>query len=219
MRALRNKVLIRIDMTQKEKYSLGNGKTLHWQRGFNFNLREDRATYGYVVDGNGMKEGTPVLVNYLSTEPSYAADNETILTEEEKKEGFRIRNIEADMIFCYFDGEKWQPCKGFLITKRIFKPYNGLLVGIEHERIKGRLYVVKGFDEYDGEVTDLSGKVCCVTPHSDVELIWHDESSRERRLIRTMNREIEAIDNDMTEQVKNGELLVGVAHNYCSTLN
>ncbi len=219
MQALRNKILIKIDMTQKEKYALTKDTTIFISRGWNFNLREDRATMGYVVHGNDMKEGTPVLVHYLSTEPSYAVDNENILTEEEKREGFKIRNIDVGMCFCWFDGKNWQPCKGFLITKRIFKPYKGLLVGIEHELIKKRLYVVSGVDEYDGSITHLNGIVCCVTENSDVELIFHDAENKEGRVIRTMSREIEALDFAMTDQVIKGELLIGLSPNNCSTLN
>lgn len=85
MKAPKKKCLIKIDMLQKEKYALTPDIQLVIQRGYNFNLREDRATMAYIVDGNGLKEGTPVLVHYFATEPSYAVDNENILTEEEKK--------------------------------------------------------------------------------------------------------------------------------------
>lgn len=141
------------------------------------------------------------------------------LPKKKKKEGFKIRSIEEDMCFCYHDGKSWQPCKGFLISLRIFKEYKGLIVGVEHERINKRLYIVSGVDEYDGEITDLSGKVCVVTENSDAELIFHDAENKEGRVIRTMNREIEAIDNDMTEQVQRGELLIGLAYNNCGYLN
>lgn len=219
MKAINGKILVKIDILQKEKYALTKDTTIYIARGFNFNLREDRATMGYVVDGNGMKEGVPVLVHYLSTEPSYAVDNEDILTENEKRDGFKIRNVPQDMVFCWFDGKNWQPCKDFLITKRIFKEYKGRLVGIDHQIVKRRLYVVSGVDEWDGEVTDLSGKVCVVTENSDVELIFHDENHKEGRVIRTMHREIEAIDNKLTNEVKNGKYLIGLSANNCSTLN
>lgn len=205
-------ILIKIDSKQKERYSFGNGTTIHIEKGFDFNLRQDKASMAEIIDGENVPSGVECLVHHNAQEPTYEVFNENILTQQEKLDGYKILSIPDDMCFCYFENGEWVPCKNFLITKRIFKPYKGALVGIEPELIKNRMYVVKGFDEWDGEKTDLSGKVLVTLVNADYQIIFHTKENREESVIRTRSREILAIDEGVTKKVKEGELLVGLNH-------
>jgi len=219
MKAIRGQIIMKMDVTQKMKYRLTDDVTIQIEKGYNFNLREDRSSMGYVIDGDSLPVGAKLLCHHLSIEESYRIWDESILTEEEKKEGFKVFSIPIDMAFCYMVENEWVPCKNFLITKRIFKPYNGVLVGIEPKVVKNRLFILKGVDEWDGEVTDLSNKVCIVTENSDYQIIWHDTDNREYSLIRTRHRELMGVDEGMTNQVKSGTLLVGYTVSDCEKLN
>jgi len=219
MNTIKGKVIVKINFKQKEKYQLTEGVTIEWQRGYNFNLREDRAASGYVIDGEGLPVGAYVLTNYLATEPSYEITNQTILTDEEKEIGFKVVSIPQDMVFCYLENGEWQPYFEYLITTRIFKEYKGVLVGIENEQIKNRLYVIKGEIEWDGVKEDLAGKVCIVTEFSDYQIIFHDTDSKEQSVIRTRDREVLAVDNTLTKDVQNGELLIGISSVNSAKLN
>jgi|GEM_PF-3366325 len=220
MKAIKGNILFKIDVTQKEKLSFAGDKKLHIERNYNFNLREDRASMGYCIDGENIPARAKILVHHLSTEPNYEVPYaELFLTDEEIKEGYKIFAIPKDMCFCYHDGSEWIPCEKFLITKRIFKEYKGVLDGIPTEQVLKRLYVVKGFDDYEGEPADLSGKVMAVTLNSDYQIIFHDENNKEQSVIRTRWREIEAIDYQMTKDVEDGKYLVGIELKDAKPLN
>lgn len=219
MRALRGNLIFKIDTKQKEKYALTKDVTIHIERGYNFNLREDRAAFGYVIDGEGLPSGAMLLCNYLALEPTYEITNETILTDAEKSEGFKVFSIPLDMAFCYNNGDGWKPCKSYLITKRIFKPYTGNLQGIEPELVKNRMYVEKGIVEWEGESEDLSGKVVVSLENCDYEIIFHTPDHREHRLIRSMDREIIAIDEGITDKLIKNKYLVGHSKQDCKYLN
>jgi len=210
MKALRNFAIIRINVKQRETLAFDSGLEIYQSTGWEFNLRVDRGTRGYCLDCEGIPEGAQVLVNYLAMEKSYDMPyQEDFLSEKEIADGYQIRNIPKDMIFAYLENDEWQPFENVLLTKRLFREYEGNLVGIEPERIMNRLYIVKGKDTWDGEQTDLSGKVCAVTLNSDYEVHFHDEKNKPQSLIRTLHREIEGIDEGLTEQVRCGKILVG----------
>lgn len=202
----KGRIVIKIDTKQKEKYALTNDVTIHIDRGYNFNRREDYPSRAEVINCENIPEGTTCLVHHNATEPTYHVEAEQILTIEEKEQGYKILSIPEDMLFCYFENDEWQPYKNFLITQRIFKPYKGGLIGIEHEQVKNRLYVVKGMVEEK----DLSGKVCLVTDNSDYEIIFHNKDNRPESLIRTREREILGVDHITLDKIKKGELLVGL---------
>lgn len=206
--ATKGNVLIRIDVTQKEKYSLTKAITIHIEKGFNFNLREDKSSMGYVIDGEGLPQGASILIHHNSTNATYEVPDKKFLTDEERKEGYKVFSIPHDTVYCFsVDGKKWQPCKDFLITLRIFKEYKGRLTGIESELVKDRLYIVQGEIE---DAPPLEGRVCIVTPNSAYEIIFHTPQNREERVIRTRAREILAIDEILTQQVNKGKYLIGL---------
>lgn len=219
MKAIRNQVIIKMDTKQKEKYALTKDVTIFIEKGYNFNLREDRSSMGYVVNGKGLLEGVEVLCHYLALEPSYLIEHDDILTEKEKSEGYKVFSIPNDMVFCYkFEGE-WMPNKGYLIAKRIFKKYEGALVGVEPELVKHRMYIEKGVVEWEGINDDMSGKVAITTENCDYQISWHNESHRPESLIRTRDRDIMALDNTLETGLKKGKYLIGVTPTDCKELN
>lgn len=213
MKALKNFTLIKIDTRQRERYRLGGTDiVLDISRGYNFNLREDRPSLAEIIDGEDLPKGTGVLVNYLAIEPVYEVLDEEILTKHEKQQGYKIFAIPSDMCFAYFDKGEWLPCKEYLITMRIFKPYTGRLAGITPTLIKNRMYVVKGFSEgNDNEKIDLSGKVAVTLDWADYEIVWHSKDNKEQRLIRTRDREIIGVDKDALKKIKKGEYIIGLS--------
>ena len=216
--AIKTNILLKMNTRQKEKYALTDNIQIEISKGFNFNLREDRSSMGYIINGRGLTKGHQALCHHLTIESGNEVTAETILTDDEKKIGFKVFSVDKDMVFATSpDGIKWFPCKDFLITFRIFKPYKGKLKGIEPSVLKDRMYIIKGVDEFEEEITDLSDKVACTTVNSDYEIIWHNENNREQSLIRTRSREVLAIDNGMLEDLKKGELLMGLSPTNCKT--
>ena len=216
--AIKTNILLKMNTRQKERYALTDNIEIHIERSYNFNLREDRSSMGYIVNGRGLTKGHQALCHHLTIESGNEVTAETILTDDEKKIGFKVFSVDKDMVFATsLDGIEWHPCKDFLITFRIFKPYKGKLKGIEPTVLKDRMYIIKGVDEFEDEITDLSDKVACTTANSDYQIIWHNEKNREQSLIRTRSREILAIDNGMLEDLKKGKLLIGLTVTDCKT--
>lgn len=210
LKKIMGNVLVKMDTKQKEKYNLGNGKVLYWERGYEFNRRLDYPSMAIIIDGEGLPIGGEILVHHNSTEPSYEVFNEDFLTDEEKREGYKILSLPKDMCFCYKKNGEWLPYDNFLITLRVFKPYTGRLYGLEPAVVKNRMYCVKG--EWEGQV--LVTLVNC-----DYEIIWHDTENREQRLIRTRHREVLATDEGLLEKIQKGELLVGFSPKNCKPLS
>lgn len=226
VKSINGKILIKMNIKQKEKFALTEDINIAIEKGYNFNLREDRASFGYILDGNKMTKGSACLVHHLSIEPTYEVPFlQYFLSDEDIKKGFKVYNIPVDMCFCYREGHsEWQPCENFLITQRIFKKtaeVKGGLILPDNinlpERVKGKMYVVKGFDTESG--VDLSGLVCITTENCDYQIIWHEEDNKEYSLIRTRNREIMAIDYDTTNLVNENKLYLGLTDRDCKTLS
>ena len=150
VKSINGKILIKMNIKQKEKFALTRDINIEIQKGFNFNLREDRASFGYILDGNKMTKGAACLVHHLSIEPTYEVPYiHYFLDDADIKAGFKVYNIPVDMCFCYREGyADWQPCENFLITQRIFTPpitLSGGLILPDNinlpERLKGKMYV------------------------------------------------------------------------------
>ena len=113
------------------------------------------------------------------------------------------------MIFLYRKGDAWFPVKGFETGLRVFKPYEGILQGIEPKLVKDKLFITSG---------NLKGKVCLTLKSCDYQIVFQDINGREGNIIRLRHsddefhprEEIVAVDNEATELVQKGELLIGL---------
>lgn len=211
-RAIGNNVLIKIQMSNKEKYGLTEDIQIEIQRGYEFNRRLDYPSFGIIINAKNIPSGAYCLVHHNSTEATYEVPNGNImLTESEIADGYKVFSIDKDMCFCYsFDNKNWLPCDDYLLTLRIFEEYKGVIHGVGNQQLMRRLYVVSGVDTYDGEETDLRGKVCVVTDNSDYEIIWHNDKMKQQSIIRTRHRELLGIDEGMTDLVNKDKLLIGI---------
>lgn len=193
LKATKANVLIEVDMDNKTKYRFDNGTEIFISRGHNYNLREDAASVGKVLSAEKIPKGSMVLIHHNATQDSYKIFN---LGKD------NVFSVPNDQVFLFNDGSGWQPNDNFLITYRIFRRYKGLILGVEPERVEGRLYVIKGKIDDDSE--PLDGKVAIVTPNSDYEIIFH-ENGKSKSIIRTRSREILAEDVEMTTEVNKGD--------------
>ena len=83
--------------------------------------------------------------------------------------------------------------------------------------LKDRLYITSG---------ELKGKAVITLKSSDYELIYQNENGTEDRVIRVRyygewneRNEIIAVDHDLTEQINNGSILVGLSVSDAKKLN
>lgn len=202
LKAPSRNVLIKIQLDNKEIYIFDNGNQLVISKGFDFNRRKDSPSFAKVVDGDNIPKGAVCLIHHNASHDSFKVFG---VKDDEGKTINNLFSVAEDMVYMYKEeGKDWMPYKDFLITYRIFKPYLGILTGIEPEQVKQRLYIRKGnIPNYE-----VDGKVLFVTPFSDYECIFH-ENGKETSVIRTRSREVLGIDLDLTRRVLKGEYLIG----------
>jgi hypothetical protein len=104
-------------------------------------------------------------------------------------------------------GSTWNPLNNFITGLRIFEPYTGFLEGIDPILVKNKIYVTSG---------ELEGNVVGTVISSDYEIIYQDDDGTEGKIIRLRyypegndRNEVISIEHEMTNKVKNGDLLVG----------
>ncbi|MGI9214104.1 MAG: hypothetical protein ACR2HS_00055, partial [Gammaproteobacteria bacterium] len=112
----------------------------------------------------------------------------------------------------------WKPLNNYVTALRLFKPYEGVLDGIEPTEIKNKLYITSG---------EYKGLVCGTVKAADYQIIFQGEDGREKSIIRLRHfeneenprEEIIYIDNEMTKQVKKGNILVGITKSDAKKIN
>lgn len=201
------RVVIKVDINSKDSWTFENGMKIEYKRQFNnFNERETKPVNAIVISGEGIKSGSEILVH-----PNVIHDSNRIFSYKESSDTVKYYSIHHDMCFAWHDGVDWRPLPPYDFALRVFKPYEGLIAGIEPEQLKDTLYVTTG---------ELKGKVVKTLVACDYEIVFMDKTGREGRRLRfrpfgdpKTKREEEAlaIMNDLTDKVNNGELLVGLS--------
>jgi hypothetical protein len=200
------RIVIKVDMESKNSHTFQDGTTIRLERDWNnFNNREVRPVNAIVVSAESIPVGSEVLIHHNCTH-----DSNRVFSYKSEHPDIKYFSIpESD---CYAwrgeDGEL-RPTKGFEFALRVFEPYNGLLAGVEHKKLKDILYLTTG---------KLKGFACHVLKASDYQIVFQGLDGREDNVIRIrhsdeedMDREeVMAIDYGLTEKINRGQLIVGL---------
>lgn len=208
LKAPSNRVIIKVDLESKNSHTFKDGTKIKLERVYdNFNMRYVKPVNAEVVDGKNIPAGAEILIHHNATHDTYKIFNYQRPTTEASSD---IQYFSIPIEECFMwrkDGSMWNALNNFVTALRIFKPYKGILNGIEPEVMNNKLYITSG---------ELKGKVVNTVISSDYEIIYQKEDGTEGRIIRLRyfpdgsdRNEIIAINNYMTELVENGDLLVG----------
>jgi hypothetical protein len=215
------RIVIRVDLAQKNKFTFSDGNTITLEREFN-NL--DRAytqqTLGIVVSGEGLPIDAMILFHFNAAHASNEIFNHTKLSGEEIDSNIKLYSIrEEECFFWKMIGEEaWNPLPGYEIAERVFQPYEGTITGIEPTKLKDVLYVKTG---------ELKGNVVHTLKASDFQITFRNEKGIDQSIIRfrpygneKQKREPEAIaiDKDLTKKVKEKKLYLGVTISDCKPI-
>lgn len=212
LQTIKDRAVVQIDLQKKNSHTFKDGTKIRLERRFdNFNLRFVNPVNAIVIDAEDIPEGTEILIHHNSIDKAYEILNYKQVSGTDIASDIRYFSIPTSFCFAWFDENKeWQPMKGFDFALRVFKPYTGMLHGLEPTLIKDTLYVTTG---------EYKGKVFATLKACDYEIIFQDTNGREGNLIRFRSSENEkeqremeivAIHNDLTKQLLKGQLLVGV---------
>ena len=214
LKAVEGKVIISVDLEGKNSHTFSDGTKIRLERQYNnLNRRETHPVNAIVIDGEGVKSGSQILIHPNMTHDTNKIFNYGQLSGDIEGSDVKYFSIPVEQCYAWLDEEDnntWKPLKNFEFALRVYKPYVGLIDGIEPTLVKDVLYVTTG--EFKGLVVHTL-KAC------DYEIIFQGIHGREERLIRFRHfpdqeherEEIIAVDYHLTEKVNKGELVVGIS--------
>jgi hypothetical protein len=209
MKAVEGKVIISVDHESKNSYTFEGGLKIRLERNWNnLNKRETHPVNAIVIDGDGLKEGSEILIHPNMTHDSYKINNYASLSGEIEGSDIKYYSVPVEQCYAWFD-EEWKPLKGFDFALRVFRPYDGLLDGIEPKVMPDILYATTG---------EFKGKIVHTLKSCDYEIIFQGKKGREESIIRFRHfpgedherEEVIAVREDLTELLNKGKLLVGL---------
>lgn len=211
------RVIISCDLQSKNWHTFESGEKIRLERQFdNFNRRYTEATNAVVISAEGIPIGSEILIHPNAVDETNRITNYRQLSGNETSSDIKYYSILPDQCFIFKDEQgNWKPLQPYETALKVFRPYSGVMVGIEPAEIKDCLYVTSG---------DLEGLVVLTVKAADYCVIFQGSDGKEDRLIRfrphgcaKTNREPEAIavQNEFTELVNEGKLLIGLSPTDC----
>lgn len=205
------RVVVKLDMHNKYFWTFENGTKIRYERNFNeFNRRKTQPVNCTVISGEGIPKDAEMLVDHNAFHESNRITDYKNSFENDNSD--RVRYFAVPVYECYawrVGKEEWKPMPPFEFALRVFKPYEGVLHGIEPTVMKDTLFVTSG---------ELKNNVVKTLKGCDYQIIFANDKGTESYLIvfrpfgdlkRNMEEEAIAILHEETEKVNNGKLLVG----------
>ena len=209
LKAPSNRVIIKVDLESKNSHTFKDGTKIKLERVYdNFNMRYVKPVNAEVVDAKDIPTGAEILIHHNATHDTYKIFNYQRPTTEASSD-IQYFSIPIEECFMWREGKGsiWNALNNFVTALRIFKPYNGMLEGIEPEVMNNKLYITSG---------ELKGRAVNTVISSDYEIIYQNDDGTEGRIIRLRyypdgndRNEIIAINDNMTALIENGDLWVG----------
>ena len=204
-----NRVIIKVDLESKNSHTFKDGTKIRLERIYdNFNMRYVKPVNGIVVNAKDIPEGAEILIHHNSTHDTYKIFNYQKPTTEASSD-VQYFSIPIEECFLWREGKgsSWKPLNNFVTALRIFKPYKGIMEGVEPQLMKNKLYITSG---------ELKGNVVTTVISSDYEIIYQNDDGTEGKIIRLRyfndgsdRNEVIAVEHHLTEMVISGDLLVG----------
>jgi hypothetical protein len=214
LKTVDGKVIVSVDLEGKNSHTFSDGTKIRLERQYNnLNKRETHPVNAIVIDGEGMKSGSQILIHPNMTHDTNKIFNYGNLSGEIEGSDVKYFSVPEEQCYAWLDEEDdntWKPLKNFEFGLRVYKPYEGLIEGVDPTLIKDILYVTTG--EFKGLVVHTL-KAC------DYEIIFQGIEGREERIIRFRHfpdkeherEEVIAVDYHLTEKVNEGKLLIGLS--------
>jgi hypothetical protein len=221
LKAAKDHVIVKVKMDEKDSYTFESGMKIALQRDTeNFDKKYTTISQGLVIHSEYIPAGATIYFHHNATHEMYELFNYRPVSGNEIASNIKYFSIPENQCFLWREGNgQPQPLKGFVTALRVFKPYKGILQGIEPTLLKNTLYVTSG---------ELLGKVVRTLKACDYEVIFNNLQGREERIIRCRHfeddehndrEEIIAIDNGATKKVEKGELYLGLSTSDAKPLN
>lgn len=219
LKHIEGRIVVSVDMNYKNSHTFADGTKIALERKYdNFDRKHTEPVNGIVMSGENIPEGVEILIHHNSTHDTNRVFDYKPLSGKDIASEIRYFSIPESEAFAWHDGREWMPLSGFDFALRVFKPYKGILQGVEPTLIKDCLYVTTG---------EYKGLICRTLKSCDYNIIFQDKNGREGNLIRFRSRddektkremEIVAIDHELTEKLHRQEIHVGLTKSDASPL-
>jgi len=222
MNFIKGRIILKVDVEQKNNYTFSNGTTIRLERDYNnLDQKYTRQVLGVVIAAEYVPTDSLVLFHHNAIHDVNTVFDSDLLSSEEVANGFKVISLDENECFLWKHiGEcsTWNTMKNFCTALRVFEPYNGILQGIEPKIIKNVLYLASG---------EYKGKVVHTVKAADYQITFRNEKGVDEVIVRCRHyedednerEEIIAIADDMTAKLKKGKLLIGLSPNDCKQLN
>jgi hypothetical protein len=222
LKHVENRIVVKIDMNYKNSWTFEDGTKISLERKYdNFDMKYVNPVNAEVMSAENIPSGAEILIHHNSCHDTNRVFNYTSLSGVDIASNIRYFSIPNSEAYAWYDkiSKSWQPIAGFDFALRVFRPYDGILEGIEPTIIKDCLLIITG--EYTGYIVRTL-KAC------DYNIIFQDVTGREGNLIRLRSAEdvktqreceIIALDHNFTELYNNGELIAGINKSDAKPIN
>jgi len=205
------RVIVKVDTEQKNFYTFSDGTTIRVERKYdNLDRSYTQQILGVVISAEHIPTDALLLFHFNSAHDSNLITNHSGLSGEEVASGIKIYSfVEAECFLWKMVGdEEWKPTKGFAIAERVYKPYEGRLVGLTPQLLKDTLFMKTG---------EYKGKIVKTLNACDYNILFRNEKGVDEHIVRCRHfeneshtrEEIIAVDENLTEQLYEGKLWVG----------
>lgn len=221
LKHIEGKIIVQVDLESKNWHTFSHGAKIRLERQFNnLNRRETEPVNAIVISGENIPSGSEILIHPNAPSETNKIHNYQQLSGKETGSDIKYYSIPEDQCFIWKDESgEWKPIPPYETALRVFKPYAGMLEGIEPTKLKDVLYVTSG---------ELSRKCVATIQACDYQIVFQDTNGKEGNIIRfrpfgdeKTGREEEAIAilHYETEMVQIGEYLVGITVSDAKPIN
>ena len=212
MIAPEGRIIISLDRESKNSHTFQSGLKIRLERDWNnLNRRETQPVNAFVIDGEDIKPNSEILIHPNATHATNQIFDFKKLSGVVEGSDIKYYSVPSDKCYAWYDEDEkvWKPLRNFDFALRVYKPYDGPILGIDPELIPDVLYVATG--EFKGQVVHTL-KAC------DYEIIFQGRDGAEERLIRFRHfpgqdnerEEVIAVSQYLTSLVDQGNLIIGL---------
>ena len=212
LKHIEGRVIVSVDTQAKNWHTFQDGTKIRRERQFNeFNRRITEPVNAIVISADKVPSGSEILISHNAIHESNRIFDYTPISGVFEASDIKYYSLHETDCFAWRDEkEQLRPMKNFCFALRVFKPYSGLMLGIEPTLVEGVLYITTG---------EFKGNVAHVLKAADYEIIFQGKDGREERVIRCRHfedeynekEELVAIAHDLTDKVISGKLLIGLS--------
>jgi len=206
-----NRIIVAIDLEKKNWHQFEDGTKIRMERRYeNFNMRYVNPVNATVVSGANLPKDAEIIVHHTCIHETNRIYDFQPLSGKTEASDIKYYSIGENEAFAYFDEGEWRPLAGFDFALRIYKPYTGIMHGIEPTLVKQVLWITTG---------QYIHNACITLQASDYQLIFQDKNNQEKNIIRLRTEEnlkeqreseVVALHNEYTEKILKGLLWVGL---------